>query len=139
MITAPYYIVVTRANEVLLNFFNVRVIVNNKDIYPLLNDKPIVIPVELNSPSIVATDGFHYTKPLKLTYKEPSFYRFKVTCAIDNLQLLGGSFLLILFYLLGFATGFLLLKMLSFIPIVWFLVLYYLKRKEFIKIVPSRR
>ena len=122
----------------LLSFFPVRIIVNNKDIYPLLNDKPVVIPVEYNYPRIVATDGFHYTKPLELVYQEPSYYRFKVSCAIDDLELLGGAFILILFYLLGFLTGFFILKLLSFVPIIWFLVLYYLRRKEFIRIIPAR-
>jgi len=136
--TAPYYIVITRANEVLLSFLSVRVIVNSKDIYPLLNDKPVVIPVETNYPRIVATDGFHYTKPLELVYQQPSYYRFKVTCAIDDLQLLGGGFLLALFYLLGFLTGVFILKLLSFTPILWFLVIYYINRKQFIRIVPTR-
>ena len=138
MAIAPYYIVVTRANEVLLSFLSVRVIVNSKDIYPLLNDKPVVIPVETNFPRIVATDGFHYTKPLELVYQQPSYYRFKVTCAIDDLQLLGGGFLLALFYLLGFLTGVFLLKLLSFAPIIWFLITYYINRKQFIRIVPAK-
>ena len=115
-----------------------RVIVNNKEIYPLTNSSPVVIPVEFNFPSIVATDGFHYTKPLELVYQEPSYYKFKITCAIDDLQLLGGSFLLVLFYLLGFLTGFFILKLLSFVPLAWFLVTYYLNRKKFIRIVPLK-
>lgn len=129
---------ISRTSQVLLSFLAVRIIVNNKEIYPLLTDKPVVIPVEHNFPKIVATDGFHYTKPLELKYEEPSYYRFKVSCAIDDLQLLGGSFLLILFYLLGFLTGFFILKAMSFIPIIWFVILYYIRRKEFIKIVPAK-
>lgn len=104
----------------------------------MLNDRPVVIPVEYNFPKIVATDGFHFTKPLELVYQEPSYYRFKVTCAIDDLQLLGGSFLLVLFYLLGFLTGIFFLKLLSFVPLAWFLVTYYVNRKKFIRIVPAR-
>jgi len=120
----------------LLSLLPLRVIVNNKDIYTLENDKPVVIPVENNYPRIVATDGFHYTKPLKLTYKEPSYYRFKITCAIDDAQLLGGGFLLALFYLLGFWTGLFLLKLLSFLPLLWLLLTYYFNRKKFLRIVP---
>ena len=85
---------ISRTSQVLLSFLAVRIIVNNKEIYPLLTDKPVVIPVEHNFPKIVATDGFHYTKPLELKYEEPIYYPFKVSCAIDVLQLLGGSFLL---------------------------------------------
>lgn len=108
--------------------------VNGKAIYPLLNNKPVVIALSDDQPEIVITDGFHITKPLELTFKEPSYYNFKVVCAINDLQLLGGFFLLALFYLVGFYTGIFFLKLLSFTPILYFLFLYYINRKEFIKI-----
>lgn len=117
---------------------SVRIIVNDRDIYLLTNNKPVVIPVDNDHPRIVATDGFHFTKPLQLHYKEPSYYRFRVTCAIDDLNLLGAAFFLVLFYLLGFATGVFILKLLSFVPILWVLFIYYINRKNFIRIVPLR-
>lgn len=116
----------------------VRIIVNNRDIYPLLNSSPVVIPVKINHPNVVATDGFHFTPPLELVFDEPSYYKFKVTCAIEDLQLLGGSFFLVLFYLLGFWTGLFFIKLMSFTPIAWFVYLYYINRKKFIRIIPSR-
>ncbi len=115
-----------------------RVIVNNKDIYPLLNENPVIIPVESNHPKIVATDGFHFTKPLELNYSEPSYYRFRVDCAIDDMQLFCGGFTLVVFYLIGFFTGVFFVKLLSFLPILWFLFVYYINRKDFIRIRPSR-
>jgi hypothetical protein len=113
----------------------VSVIVNNKEIYPLLSDKPVVIEVKENKPRIVVTDGFHFTRPVELIYKVPSYYRFKVACTIDDLQLLGGSFFLIFLYMLGFFTGFFILKLLSFLPVICFLAVYYLNRRSFIKII----
>jgi hypothetical protein len=135
---APYYIVIRRSNQVLLSFLKLTVIVNNKDIYPLLNDQPVIIPVELNYPTIVATDGFHYTRPIELVYEEPSYYKFKVTCAIEDMQLLGGAFLLVLFYLVGFATDVFFIKLLSFAPLLWLIFAYYINRKQFIRIVPVK-
>ncbi|HEX6849413.1 MAG TPA: hypothetical protein VF144_20650 [Chitinophagaceae bacterium] len=87
-----------------------------------------------NRSRIVVTDGFHYTKPLDLTYKQPSYYHFKVVCAIDDLQLVGNVFVLIVFYLLGFYTGSFALKLLSFLPIFYLLFAYYIDRKSFIQI-----
>jgi hypothetical protein len=135
---APYYIVIRRTNQVLLSFLKIRVVINNKDIYPLQNDQPVIIPVDINYPRIVVTDGFHFTKPLELVYEEPSYYRFNVACAINDLQLLGGAFFLVLFYLLGFLTGLFFLKLVSFVPIILFLFVYYINRKEFIRIIPVR-
>ena len=113
---------------------NIRVIVNNKEIYPLLTEDPVIIEVHDNHPKIVVTDGFHYTKPIDLDYKQPSYYHFKVVCSIDDLQLLGNAFVLIVFYLLGFYTGSFALKLLSFLPIFYLLFAYYIDRRSFIQI-----
>ena len=109
-------------------------IVNNKEIYPLTNEDPVVIEVYDKHPRIVVTDGFHFTKPIDLNYKQPSYYHFKVVCSIDDMQLLGNIFVLIVFYLLGFFTGSLVLKLLSFLPIFYLLFAYYIDRKSFIQI-----
>jgi hypothetical protein len=113
---------------------NVRVIVNNKEIYPLPNEDPVIIEVFDKHSKIVVTDGFHFTKPIDLTYKQPSYYHFKVVCSIDDLQLLGNVFVLIVFYLLGFFTGSFVLKLLSFLPIFYLLFAYYIDRKSFIQL-----
>jgi hypothetical protein len=112
----------------------VRVIVDNKEIYPLSGDKPVIIEVKDKHPRIVVTDGFHFTKPIELNYKVPSYYHFKVVCSIDDLQLLGNIFALIMFYLLGFLTGNFILKLLSFLPVLVLLFAYYLDRKEFLQV-----
>ena len=118
----------------LLSILNVRVIVNNKEIYPLTNEDPVVIEVYDKHPRIVVTDGFHFTKPIDLNYKQPSYYHFKVVCSIDDMQLLGSIIVLTVFYLLGFFTGNLILKLLSFLPIFYLLFAYYIDRKSFIQI-----
>ena len=131
---ASYYIIIARKNQVLLSFLNIRVIVNNKEIYPLLTTKPVIIPVEKDQLSIVITDGFHFTRPLRLTYDQPGYFNFEVTCIVEDLQLLGGSLLLVICFLLALFTGFLVLKILSFLPIIWFLFFYYVNRKDFLQI-----
>lgn len=122
----------------LLSILNVRVIVNNKEIYPLNNTEPVIIEIKDNHPRIVITDGYHFTKPIDLTYKQPSYYHFKVVCAIDDFQLIGTFFILALFYLLGFLTGIFILKLLSFLPIFYLLFAYYLDRNSFIQIRQDR-
>ena len=109
-------------------------IVNNKEIYPLTNEDPVVIEVYDKHPRIVVTDGFHFTKPIDLNYTQPSYYHFKVVCSIDDMQLLGNVFVLIVFYLLGFFTGSFVLKLLSFLPIFYLLFAYYIDRRSFLQI-----
>ena len=109
---------------------------NGKDIYPLLNTKPVVIPVPENNPKIVVTDGYHITKPLKLVYKDLHIYCFKVTCAISDQQLLLGSLVLAILYLTGMFTGITPIRVFSFLPLIYLVMFYYLNRKDFIKLVP---
>lgn len=120
----------------LLSFLKIKAVVNGREIYPLNNTKPVVIPVQANHPRIVITDGYHITTPLKLIYKELPVYCFKVTCAISDRQLLAGFLVLALFYLSGFYTGLLVLKVFSFLPLIYLLTFYYLNRKEFIRLIP---
>ncbi|HRE38408.1 MAG TPA: hypothetical protein PK092_08175 [Chitinophagaceae bacterium] len=125
-----------RKNQVLLSFLKVRAIVNGKEIYPLPDSKPVVIPVQMNNPRLVITDGYHISRPLKMVYKDLHTYCFKVTCAVSDGQLLGGFIGLAGMYLSGFYTGLFLLKILSFLPLVYLLLFYYLNRKDFFRLVP---
>ena len=118
----------------MISFLNIRVIVNGKDIYPVRHGERVVISVDRNNPKIVVTDGYHFTKPLELVYHHLHVYYFKIICAIDDTQLLAGCGLLTLFYLMGFVTGFFVLKLCSLFPILYFLYLYYINRKEFIQL-----
>jgi hypothetical protein len=128
--------VLQRKNQVLLSFLKIRAVVNGREIYPLADSKPVVIPVQENNPRIVITDGYHITKPLKLVYNDLHIYCFNVVCAISDWQLYTGMALLAVLYLSGFYTGILLMKVLSFLPIVYLLLFYYLNRREFIRLVP---
>lgn len=93
-----------------------------------------MIAVEKNNPKIVVTDGYHFTTSLELVYHHLHVYYFKIICAIDDTQLLAGCGLLVFFYLVGFVTGIFILKLLSLFPILYFLFLYYINRKDFIQI-----
>jgi hypothetical protein len=121
---------------VLLSFLKISAVVNGKEIYPLPDSKPVVIPVSENNPRIVVTDGYHFTTPLKLVYNDLHVYCFNVGCAISDKQLLAGFILLAVLYLFGLYTGLLILKVFSFLPIIYLLLFYYLNRREFIRLTP---
>ncbi len=120
----------------LLSFLKIRAVVNGKEIYPLLNTKPVVIPVPENNPKIVVTDGYHITRPLKLVYKDLPVCCFKVSCAITDRQLLVGSMVLAILYLTGMFTGITPIKVFSFLPLIYLVTFYYLNRREFLRLVP---
>ena len=120
----------------LLNFLRVRAVVDGKEIYMLPKNQKVMITVMHNNPKVVITDGFHVTKPVELVYHHLHAYYFKVVCAFDNTQLIAGSFLVATLFVAGLLTGFMLIKLFSFMPIVYFLFYYYINRKDFLQITP---
>lgn len=105
-------------------------------IYPLVRNTPLKITISTNRCRIVVTDGYHITKPLDLALSNSRTYYYKVACAIEDDQLIVGLIIMLLLYAMGATSGIILLQILSLAPIIYFLFLYYINRKEFIKILP---
>jgi hypothetical protein len=121
----------------LLRYLKIRVIVNGNVIYPLEKGKPIVVPLPTKQSRIVVTDGFHFTKPMEVVYQQFNIYYCKVVYAIDDDQLIIGFMLLALLYAAGLTSDWLLLKIMSLIPVFYFLFIYYINRNAFIQIKPA--
>ena len=126
--------VITRKSSLLLNLFNIRVIVNGSEIYQLEKDSSVVIGLNNNRPQIVVTNGFHHSPCFEVTYKQMQVCYFKVVCALDDNMLAAGGLMLILFYLAGLTSGLIILQIASFLPVFYFLYMYYVNRKKFIQI-----
>ena len=120
----------------LLSFLRIRAIVNGKQIYPLPNSKPVAIRVDENNPKLIISDGFHFTKPINRRYDNyTNMFSFNVVCVISDMQLVAGGLVMSLLYLLGFYSGFLVVKLFSFLPILYFLFFYYINRKDFLQLI----
>lgn len=89
-----------------------------------------------NNPKIVITDGYHFTRPLKLVYKDLPVYCFRVVCAISDRQLLFGFLAVAGLYLGGIYSGQLIMKVFSFLPVIYLLMFYYMNRKDFLRMDP---
>ncbi|MFZ9388218.1 MAG: hypothetical protein ACO25B_10080 [Chitinophagaceae bacterium] len=125
-----------RKNQVLLSFLSLRAVVNGREIYPLPDSRPVIIPVHENNPRIVITDGFHITRPVKLVFGSSGTCFFKVVSSLGDGHLAIGLGVMAFAYLGGFLTGLLFLKVFSFLPLVYLVMYYYLNRKDFLKLVP---
>jgi hypothetical protein len=101
-----------------------------------MKSKPIVIDMPTNPTKMVVTDGFHITQPIELVYTKKAVRYFKIVCAIEDAQLLFGLLFTIILYAMGYTSGFLLLQLISMAPVFYFLFIYYINRKEFIRILP---
>ena len=103
-------------------------------ICPLEKDQNIIIPAHSSHSKIVATDGYHYTNPIDVDHKDKRIRFIKVGCAIDDNLLITGLVIHVLFYLVGSTSGIAFLTLLSVVPILYFLYLYYIKKEQFIKV-----
>ena len=106
-------------------------------IYPIERGKPIVVTFKAARPRIVVTDGYHYTKPLELALQNLHIHYYKVVCSIEDDQLIFGIILLVLFYTAGLTSDLLFLKILSFTPLIYFLLIYYQNRHSFLQLKPA--
>ncbi len=121
----------------MLSFLNLKAVVNGKDIYTLASTKPVVITTQHNDITVVLTDGFHHSKPKKIFFREEvNTCCFKVSCAINDYYLLTCFLLLSAMYLGGIYWNINPLKILSFIPLLILVMIYYFNRKNFISLVP---
>jgi len=111
-------------------------VVNGHAIYPLVRNKPIVVDMPTNPTKLVVTDGFHITTPVNVTYTKTYTRYFTVVCIIEDAQLIIGFILTLVLYAMGHTSGIIFLQLLSILPILYFLFLYYIKRKDFIRIQP---
>ena len=128
---------VRQKNHFLLRFLKLRVVVNGHVIYSLVKNTPIVIDMPTNPSRIVVTDGFHITPPVELTLSPKHTHFYNIVCAIEDDQLLVGFIIIVLLYSMGATSGMVLLQLLSIGPVVYFLFLYYINRKEFIQLRPA--
>jgi hypothetical protein len=126
--------VITRKGSVLLDRFPLRVIVNGSAIYELQKGQQLAIALPANYPHIAVTNGFHYMEPLQIKYNHKRTLYIAITCTIDNDKLLAGCILTTLFFLAGLTSGIVFIRVISFLPILYFLYAYYLNRNSFIQL-----
>ncbi len=117
-----------------MNYLNIRIILNGKEIHTLPKNKPVLIVLSKNNANLVATDGFHITEPLELVYHSANTYHLKVVCAIDDNLLSTGAVLLVILFVVGIISDILFFRVLSFIPIFYFLFYYYVNKKNFLQL-----
>ena len=109
---------------------------NGHTIYPLVRNKPVVIDMPTNPTKLVVTDGFHITSTMNVTYEKDYASYFTIVCIIEDAQLIIGFIITVVLYFMSYTSGIIFLRLLSVMPVLYFLFLYYIKRKDFIRIQP---
>lgn len=107
--------------------------INDKEVYYLEKGKPTLVSMEAGS-TIVASDGFHLSTPLRLGQPKKEIFHVRIQCIMDDDQFIASAILVSITYVLGLTLDILLMKLLSFTPIIVFLYLYYGNRQKFLTV-----
>lgn len=110
----------------------VRVVVNDRDIYPLKEKQPATITVRTNPVKIVITNGFHASKPLLLNTYVQHKYALQADCLLDNIRLGYGFFLVFLLFGMYWITSMRVFQIAANLPVLYMLYLVYFRRKDFL-------
>jgi hypothetical protein len=113
-----------------------RVIVNDREIYPLRENQPLILSANANPVKIVINNGFHYSQPLLLNTYVQDKHALQADCLLDNFRLGYGVFLLFFLFGMYWITNMRLFQFAANLPILYMLYLVYFRRKHFIFITP---
>lgn len=80
----------------------------------------------------MAADGYHIIRPIEINCNQ-QITNLKVECCIDNDTLIAGVIMLVFSSMVRVISEILVAKLMSFVPVLYFLFMYYINRKEFIK------
>lgn len=82
---------------------------------------------------IVITNGFHTSREIKVVQK-PGNHFYEIESRIDDVQLLAGILLMVLFFIIYIVSGVRVFMLFANVPLLLMLWHFYFKRKDFIQI-----
>lgn len=106
--------------------------IDEKLIYPIPKKQPLYLLYHKQALTLVATNGYHFTPRLQIPLQAGKVCRLSISCRINNDQLLTGFLTTILFYCTAFYSGWLLAQILSILPLLYGIYLFYGKRRQFL-------
>jgi hypothetical protein len=110
------------------------VVINDKNIYELNEQQPVIIENEKLPLTIVAKNGFHFSTPFVVNETTSSILLIGVGCSVDNGKFLGSLFLSIWLFILFFATTQYGILALANLPILYIMYYFFWKPAAFLKI-----
>ena len=126
-------IILLRHRHFLLKFLKLRAIVNGTVIYEIKEKEPVTIHCSEPVTSIMLTNGFHHSREIKIAQK-PGNHFYEIESRIDDVQLLSGLMLMVLFFVIYIVSGVRLFMLFANVPLLLMLWHFYIKRKDFIQI-----
>jgi len=118
---------------VLLRLLKLRIVVNNHDIYECREKIPVVIAGNQPGTFFNVTNGYHTSRKL-LVKKESGITFYEIGSYIDNMQLITGVVLVLLFFMIYILSGIRLFMIAANLPLLVLFLLLFLRRADFIQV-----
>ena len=117
----------------MLRLLQLRIVVNEKSIYEFKEKQPVVIPCNQQVTTLTVTNGFHHSRMVSVKCK-PGIHLYEVESFIDNIQLLTGLAMTLLFFGIYILSGIVFFMLFANVPLLIMLYLIYIKRNSFIQV-----
>ena len=124
---------ILRHRHLLLRLLKLRIVVNDHEIYECREQKPVVITDTKPGTFFTISNGFHSSRRMSVN-KNSGLLFYEVGSFIDNIQLLTGFVLTLLFFLIFIFTGIRLFMIAANLPLLIMFILVFLKKKDFIQV-----
>ncbi len=125
---------ILRERQLLLRVLKLYVVINDTQLYELIEERPLLINCDQLPVKITAKNGFHFSKPLYITKEFTSPLYIDVGCEADNGRLWGGILISALLFVLFFALHLYIFMLLANLPLLYLVYLFFLRPKQFITV-----
>lgn len=116
----------------LLRVLKLYVVVNDKNIYELNEQQPLIIENEKLPMNITAKNGFHFSNPLTIKQTTTAITFVGIGCKADNGRFWGSILLSTWLFILFFATQLYLILFFANLPLLFLIIPFFWKPKDFI-------
>ena len=127
-------IIILRQRQLLLRVLKLWVVVNDRNIYHLIEGEPLLIQTHQLPTKIIAQNGYHSSEPFYINEGSDKPLYIKVGCNVDNEQFWGSLILSAVFFTLFFLTSLDFILVLANVPLLFLIYQFFFKHKEFITI-----
>ena len=127
-------IYIFRQRQLLMRVLRLWVVIDDKNVYDLIEEKPLMIETDHLPIKIIANNGYHSSKPFYIKGSLNTPVYIEIGCTADNDRLWGGILLSFFFFILFFTTEYIFFLALANFPLFYLVYQFFIKHNEFITV-----
>jgi hypothetical protein len=126
--------IVLRQRQLLMRVLKLWIVVDDRNMYDLIEERPLMIEADYSLTKIVAQNGYHSSKPLYIKKNNDQPICIEVGCKANNTKLWVSLLLSFLLFATFVITHFAVFLVLANVPFLFLMYCFFFKHEEFITI-----